>query len=271
VLAGGAGAIVAAVVHRDAAARDTTPAVRTASDARPLTRPLPAAVDPVAVAPGLSILPRDAWGADLPPKGPLEPEDSRFLLVHHSASPTNYASARDVLRGCFAYHTSSAKGWKDVCYNFFIGRDGDVWEGRAGSLAGPIVADATGGSQGFAQLVCLLGTYTSTPPSAAMYDSLVSLLAWLAQRDSLALGPDATTSFVSRGSNKWKAGTPITTNTVDGHRDMTYTDCPGNSMYALVPQLRTDAAARRASWDTSVPNDPSGLRPARRLGRVANP
>jgi hypothetical protein len=67
-----------------------------------------------------------------------------------------------------------------VAYNFFVGPDGTVWEGRAGSLNGPVIADATGGNQGFSQLVCLLGNFESTPPTAAAQDSLVRLLAHLA-------------------------------------------------------------------------------------------
>ena len=73
------------------------------------------------------------------------------------------------------------KGWTDVCYEFFVDRDGDVWEGRAGALAGPVVADATGGSQGFAQLVCLLGDFTDADPDGGVHwTSLVKVLAWLA-------------------------------------------------------------------------------------------
>ncbi len=137
---------------------------------------------PVEILPGLSIYPRDAWGATLPPKGPIEVETPQFLLVHHTASSNSYASAASLIQATYSFHTSSAKGWNDVCYEFFIGRDGDVWEGRAGALTGPVVADATGGSQGFAQLICLLGDFTTQLPTAAAQASLVNVLAWLAGR-----------------------------------------------------------------------------------------
>ena len=104
----------------------------------------------ITVAPGLDILPRDAWGADLAPKGPLGAEDVRFLLVHHTSSPNSYrGTQRDLIRVAYAFHTGPAKRWNDVAYNFFIGQDGTVWEGRAGSLDGPVEASASGGSQGF--------------------------------------------------------------------------------------------------------------------------
>ena len=86
------------------------------------------------------------------------------------------------LRKTYAYQTGSGKGWPDVCYEFFVDRDGIVWEGRKGALAGPVVADATGGSQGFAQLVCLIGNFTNILPTPAQQTGLVRTLAWLADR-----------------------------------------------------------------------------------------
>jgi hypothetical protein len=221
--------------------------------------PTLAAVPAVTVADGLAIMPRDAWGADLAPKGPIAAEDVRFLLVHHTASSNTYAKATDVIRETYAWQTSPAKGWNDVCYEFFIGRDGDVWEGRAGALAGPVVADATGGSQGFAQLVCLLGTFTDVAPTQAAQDALVKVLAWLAMRDGVDLSAGASTSFTSRGSQRWPAGTEVVTPTIAGHRDMSYTECPGDLLYDLLPDIRSRADVQLASYVT-------GLKPARRLG-----
>lgn len=240
--------------------RSTHAAPATPADP-PATPADPPATPAVGVMPGLTIYPRAAWGADLPPKGPIVRETPQFLLVHHTASSNNYTSARTVIRNTYAYHTSSAKGWSDVCYQFFVGRDGDVWEGRAGALSGPVVADATGGSQGFAQLVCLLGDFTSVAPTAAALDSTARVLAWLADVNQLDTSPGATTTFVSRGSDKLKAGTLVTTPIIAGHRDMTYTGCPGDRFYPLLPDLRTRVIARRAEWD-------GVLRPARRLGTV---
>ena len=221
----------------------------------------PPAVPALEVMPGLSIFPRAAWGADLPPRGPIYPETPQFLLVHHTASPNGYLNARDVIRSVYGFHTGPEKGWSDVCYQFYVGRDGDVWEGRAGALGGPIEADATGGSQGFAQLVCLLGDFTSVAPSSAALTATAKVLAWLADAYRFDTSPGATTTFVSRGSNRFKAGTVVTTPIIAGHRDMTYTGCPGDAFYPLLPRLRDAVIEQRATWD-------GVLRPARRLGTV---
>ena len=86
----------------------------------------------------LEILPRSTWGADLAPKGPMVPEDVRFLLVHHTATSNRIPDQRQLIRNIFAFHTSNAKRWNDVAYNYVVGPDGTVWEGRAGSLDGPV-------------------------------------------------------------------------------------------------------------------------------------
>ena len=243
-----AGAIVAGAAISVAAAVPV--------DANAATGPAVPAVD---ILPGLAIYPRDAWGANLPPTGPIMAETCQFLLVHHTASSNGYASAASVIEATYAFHTSAAKGWSDVCYQFFVGRDGDVWEGRAGALTGPVLADATGGSQGFAQLICLLGDFTSQAPTAAAQTSLVNVLAWLSGRYEIDIGAESTTSFVSRGSERWPAGTAVTTNTIGGHRDMSFTACPGNALYALLPEIRGRAVVQRDVWK-------SVIKPARRLG-----
>ena len=197
------------------------------------TQELPA----VPVRPDLLVRPRDSWGAQLPPKSPMAAEpDVRFMLVHHTAGTTNYQPDQviDQIQQVYSYQTGPEKGWPDVCYHFFIDRFGGVWEGRAGSLDGPVIADATGGNQGFAQLICLLGNYHEQPATAEMINSLERTLAWIADRYELDTSPDATTTFVSRGSNKWPQGTEVAARTISGHREMSLTVCPGDYMYPLL-------------------------------------
>jgi hypothetical protein len=201
------------------------------------------------------VRPRAEWAAGLPVPGPLEqeaPGDVRFLIVHHTASTNRYA-AGDVpgqIRGFHAFHTGPEKGWPDVAYNFFVDRYGLVWEGRAGSSAGPVKPDATGGSQGFAQICCFIGEHTAEAPTQEAQRSMILLLAGLAERYAIDPAPGATTTFVSRGSNRWPSGAPVTTPTIAGHRDMSMTTCPGDAAYPLVKQVfpvevATVLAARR--------------------------
>ncbi|NND73452.1 MAG: twin-arginine translocation signal domain-containing protein [Ilumatobacter sp.] len=215
----------------DSATGDAGMALRRA----PRLGPIPS---PRIVADGVTIHPRDAWGADLAPRGTMGVEDVRFLLVHHTQTSNVIPDPVALMRGVYAFHTGSAKRWNDVAYNFFVAPDGSIWEGRHGSLDGPVVADATGGNQGFSQLVCLLGDFTAVEPTAAAQDALVRLLAYLAVRYELSTWQGATATFTSRGSNKFPAGAPIVTPTISGHRDVTHTTCPGDAGYRLLSTWR---------------------------------
>jgi len=208
-------------------------------------------VDAVSVAPGLTIRRRSSWDQGQGPTGPLQPEDVRFLLVHHTATNTEHRAdeVAAILRSSYRYHTGPAKGWPDICYNFLIDRYGTVWEGRTGSLGGPVMASATGGSQGFAQLVCLIGDFTRVLPTTAAQGSLARTLAWLGQRYGVDTTPGATVQFVSRGSNLWPQGSTVTAPTIAGHRTMSATTCPGDR---FTPVVVNELPARVASERTAM-------------------
>jgi N-acetylmuramoyl-L-alanine amidase len=192
---------------------------------------------------GVTVNPRSAW---IPAKQPtptgMRVESAvKVLLVHHSDSPNTYKAVAvpGLLRGFLGFHTGPEKKWPDVAYNFFVDRFGGVWEGRAGSLDGPVAGSATGGNQGFSQLVCLVGTFQKDAPPPAMLDSLERLLAGLSSHYSMSADPEATTTFVSLGSNRWPAGKTVTTRSIEGHRAMSQTTCPGDAGFATLPSVRT--------------------------------
>lgn len=198
-----------------------------------------AQADGVSIGGGHVIQPRDIWGADLQPTGPMEleaPGDVRFLLVHHSASPNGYGADRSIgyVRSFYNYHTSDAKGWPDVAYNFLVDEHGQIFEGRQGSLDSPVRGDATGGSQGYAILACFIGDHQDAPPTVAAQSAMVALLAWLAGTYQIDPSPGATAEFISRGSNRHPAGSLVVTPTITGHRTMSHTTCPGDRAYPLV-------------------------------------
>jgi N-acetylmuramoyl-L-alanine amidase len=184
----------------------------------------------------LSVHPRADWGAKLPARGTLAAETPRFLLVHHTASSNSYgeAAVADQIRGFYNFHTGKEKGWSDVAYNFFVDRFGGVWEARSGSLAGPVQGDATGGNQGFSQLVCLIGDFTTQRPSVPALNALARVLASLGEKYGIDTAPGTTTSFVSRKSNRWKAGVCVETPTISGHLEMSQTSCPGDALFSIV-------------------------------------
>lgn len=204
------------------------------------------------------IRPRDEWASDRPPKGPLIDEDVRFLIVHHSASHNGHtgSEAPAILRSFYDFHTSE-RGWDDIAYNFLIDSDGGIWEGRKGSLEGPVAGDATGGNQGFSQLVCIIGNYDSTQPSPASLKALVALLAWLAERYDIPTAAGSEVSFESRGSNRHPPGSEVVTPTITGHRTMSRTSCPGDNLNAyVVDGLMSDVHTIRVQATASTTTTP---------------
>ena len=106
---------------------------------------------------------------------------------------------RAIIRQTHAFQVGPQKRRPDIGHHFMIGPDGSVWETRAGSLAGPVVADATGGSQDYAQLVCMIGDFRLQPPTPAAQESLMRTLIHLADRYDVDTDPAATSTFVSPG------------------------------------------------------------------------
>lgn len=200
---------------------------------------------------GVAVTPRSGW---VPAKAPIvenldvEPLVA-VLVVHHSETSNTYAveEVAKVLRSFRSYHMSRKKGWPDVAYNFFVDRFGGVWEGRTGSLTAPVAGSATGGNQGGSQLVCLVGNHNTVPPTEAALASLTNLLAALADHYVFPVEPEATTDFESRGSTRWPSGATVRTRSIEGHRAMSMTSCPGDAAFRLLPTIRSEVHRRRVA------------------------
>lgn len=138
---------------------------------------------------------RTDWAPDLVPRSLIEAEEVRFLLVHHTLFRTPTTSLKK-LRACCARSTASTPGPRrpgpvspTTSSSPSPARSG---EGRSGSIDGPLVGSATGGSQGFSQLCCFLGDFEAEPPPES---AMIALLAWLADRYAADVSPGATTSL----------------------------------------------------------------------------
>ena len=218
------------------------------------------------------VRPRSEWGAGLPARGPLQVEgDVRFLLVHHTATP-DAPPERSVeqLRAFYRHHTVE-KGWPDIAYNFLIDSGGEIWEGRTGSLSGPVRGDATGGSQGHAILCCFIGDFSSHEPTPRAVDAMTRLLGWLADTHRIDLTPGRQVSFISRGSNRWPVGARVTTPPIAGHRDMSMTTCPGDKAYALIETRLLPGARRAAGQGAPAESSPTPTEPRSSTSQSSTP
>lgn len=195
--------------------------------------------------------------------GPTTMSALRFAVVHHTVSTNDYTSSQadDQIRAIYDYHVNG-RGWCDIAYNFVVDRFGTVWEGRTGSIGGPVQGGHASGFNTGSMGVVLLGQYHpgSSPPAATVsssqYNGVRDLIAWkFGQHDVDALG---TTVEVSGGSTSIPAGTKVTLKTISGHRDVGSTGCPGDNAYTLLPNWRTDVAARVAGAPTAATRPAAG-------------
>lgn len=182
---------------------------------------------------------RSAWGARARKNPDTAPASNvRFAVVHHSVSSNNYGPA-DVpaqLRSIQAYHMDG-RGWDDIGYNFVVDKFGGVWEGRAGSINDAVIGAHAAGFNSGSVGVMVLGTYTSTPASAAAKESVAKVIGWkFSQFGTPATG--TTTEIAGTGSTRFTPGATVTIPRVVGHRDVGSTTCPG-TIHGNLGSIRT--------------------------------
>jgi hypothetical protein len=220
------------------------------------TAPRPVAAEPaVSLAGGgvsqPPIITRAQWGADESYRtyapgcdGSVGYADNvHYLIVHHTVTGNAYgpSDSAAIIRGIYYFHTHT-RLWCDIGYNFLIDQYGQIFEGRYGGITQPVVGSQAGGFNTGSSGVALLGTFTTTPPSAAMFSALRRLAGWEATIHGI--NPDGTVTIRAGDFPvaRWAPGTEVTLPTIIGHRDVEFTDCPGDAAYAELPALRADVA-----------------------------
>jgi len=191
------------------------------------------------------IVTRARWGADerLRKGRPRYASAVHAAFVHHTVQTNTYTRAESaaLVRADYLYHVQS-RGWDDIGYNFLVDRFGQVFEGRAGGVDQPVVGACTAGFNTGTSCVALLGTFTAAKPPGPMVAAVTGLLAWKLDLDHV--DPLATTVLTSAGggTSRYGKGTRVRLRTVSGHRDTSYTACPGDAAYAMLPSLRAAVA-----------------------------
>jgi hypothetical protein len=201
---------------------------------------------------------RADWGADESMRSDAPTYASRvdFAVVHHTVNSNSYSASdsASLVRGIYYFHTQ-VNGWSDIGYNFLIDRFGQIFEGRYGGINQAVIGAHAGGFNAGSTGVSLIGSFDTSAVPAPMYASLRKLLAWkLAYHNINPLGTTQHTVAASDcNCQKYPVGSTVTLPTITGHRDLDSTECPGQFMYDLLPQLRNDVAMDigqqgRADW-----------------------
>ena len=192
-----------------------------------------------------AIIPRSAWGGDaFPPKQEVLYGTVVCGFVHHTVTANEYGpeDSAAIVLGICRYHRDH-NGWNDIGYNFLVDRYGQVFEGRAGGVDQPVVGAQAQGYNSVSTGAACLGDFTAESFTEQGLEALARLLAWkLPLHAAPVEGP---ITVISQGgeANRYRAGTPVTLERISGHRDGNTTECPGDTLYATLPTLRTRVAA----------------------------
>ncbi|MGN9795848.1 peptidoglycan recognition protein family protein [Streptomyces sp. OZ13] len=195
------------------------------------------------IGPRPSIVTRKGWGADESwrEKAFVYTGSVKAAFVHHSATGNSYTckEAPSVIRSIYRYHVKSS-GWRDIGYNFAVDKCGNIYEGRAGGVAKPVLGAHTLGFNTNSTGIAVLGTYSSSNPPQAAVTAVAKLTAW--KLGLHGIDPAGKVTLTSAGSGKYAKGVKVQLNAISGHRDGYVTDCPGGLLYSQLGTARTASA-----------------------------
>lgn len=173
---------------------------------------------------------RASWGARGPKRrARVLGSGPDHIVVHHTAtanvSDTSTSHAAALSRAIQRYHMDT-NGWDDIGQQLTISRGGHVVEGRNTSLAAIRGVNHTVGAHTASHNTHTIGienegSYGSATPPEELMAALAETCAWLCAVYNL----DPSSAIV-------------------GHRDYNATSCPGDRLYAMLPELRSEARTR---------------------------
>src|SRR3989339_475615 len=150
------------------------------------------------------------------------------VIMHHGASPDTYTDGYSIVRSYWDYHVNT-NGWLDIGYNYLVDKYGNIFQGRynpSNTTQDVQGAHATSYNS-YSIGICFLGNTDVTNSTTVQLSKLEDLLAWWFDWR----GFDPTTSASINSQNLPR---------VMGHRDVASTTCPGNNLYNLLAQIRTN-------------------------------
>lgn len=154
------------------------------------------------------IVTRKEWGAVAATNSPLPTYPAPYVIVHHTAGAacSDQSSCSKQMKSIQLQHINTNR-WNDIGYNFAIGGDGNVYEGREWAKSGAHAPNFNGKSLG----VVFIGNFMNGSPSTAAINAFHALIKCGVQLKHVA-----------------------TTYKLIGHRQVRSTEYPGTKLYELV-------------------------------------
>ncbi|KAG7223037.1 hypothetical protein INR49_015926 [Caranx melampygus] len=161
----------------------------------------------------VNIISRAQWGAAAPKQKEKLKSSAQRVIIHHTALPSckGLKECQDRVLSIQRGHMTERR-FDDIGYNFLIGGDGTVFEGRGWGVVGAHTKGQNHDSVGIA----FMGNFNNDTPSK---ESILAV--------KLLLQSGVSQDFLSREFSLF------------GHRDLGTTECPGENLYAALQQLKS--------------------------------
>ncbi len=137
---------------------------------------------------------------------------TKAIVIHHVGIPSGDTPAAAI------HQAHLANGWAGIGYHYVIRKDGTIERGRPLAVVGAHAYNHNFDTVG----INVTGNFDVETPTAEQRQFLERLLAALCR--IYGIEPGAAT--------------------IEGHRDVNSTDCPGANLYVLLPQIRRDVAVQ---------------------------
>ncbi|HEX4950051.1 MAG TPA: peptidoglycan recognition family protein [Blastocatellia bacterium] len=175
------------------------------------------------------------------------------LIVHHTATANDAQDWPAVVRTIWNFHAVT-NGWRDVGYHYLIDPNGVIYEGRGGGdrAAGIHFSCANTGTLGIA----MLGNYLTAKPPKAALQSLEQLLATKCQQ--FGLDPLGESFHVSTRLRLPHIAGHLDANASSSGSVCAGTYCPGETLHALLPQIRAQVRELMNTTHSAVVNGGKG-------------
>nr|AAY27974.1 peptidoglycan recognition protein 2 precursor [Euprymna scolopes] len=157
---------------------------------------------------GVTLVSRSEWGARPPKEVVSIPMPVKMVFIHHTAMDycTNISTCSEQMRKIQNFHMDD-RGWFDIGYNYLVGEDGRVYEGRGWNREGA----HTKGYNRDAVAISVMGDFSDRLPNKKALDAVNNLIVCGIKQNNI------TKDYL-----------------LYGHRNVRETACPGDKFYELI-------------------------------------
>lgn len=144
------------------------------------------------------------------------------IIIHHTADKIDGRTDEELLRAIYSYHAVT-RGWGDIGYNYIVGQNGKIYEGRAGGdyVVGAHASYNNIGSVG----ISVLGTYDKTSLNLAQENGMKSAIDMVTKKYNIDLNATVKSFYPCSVASCYPIKL-IHTKALIGHRDVGVTSCP---------------------------------------------